>query len=558
MANPPDQGAVAIPEGFKWPAPTPLDARKYLPEVTRGPDIPAPRATKDHTGDVGRVTSDDDGTWQDVLSDLDPDEIARLLKANDINLDAGGRATMRGYSLGKTLTAANGFGIRVARLSCHTADGDLTTGASVTYDEVTSSIERQSAAASNAGGGVPGIFRFDASFTNSAATAERSQSVRVYFQASQRIPKARVQIEREDISLDPKFVDRIRAAVAAGTAEELLDHLRDYGQFVPTALILGGRMTLHTSTQLDDASRFAATEAKLAAAADARFEVEGTPGEAGLGAAHGRWDKFEATTVTQAKELAMELRGGNEALAKWEPGTLGGRWSSSVGPFIRWRVIGFAPNSLVPTTDFLDPALKAACLDLLRGYFSSKLVLARTEVAGSAVDDIYGPDDATLGRVKRITEIVIDNGDNIDGLKWKFELYPAPGAPAEGSAGYDGSAGIGRWRGEKDKLATLRLAADERVVSIEACCERGEGLRRLAIRTNKRRCPTEGYYGRTRSATEVHLIQAPRVVGFHGYKATLVHAIGLSYLQLGGDTHSPDFLEKIEPLLFPKRDFGPI
>lgn len=561
MAEPPDQSNQVLPKDFKWPDQEPLDTKQFRTEIRPVADIPPPRDSKDHTAAVGGYGPGGGDVHDDILTELEPDDVLRLLRANNIDLkkrDADGLARMRGYSLDRALTPANHFGILIAKVSCHPEEETMTTGQSLTYNETTSNLERQTVAASKAGAGVPGIFKFDASYTNAAATAERTRSVRIYFQASQRIPKARVTIEREDISLDPLVVTRISNAVRDDSATALLDTLRDYGHFVPTTIVLGGRITLHTSTEIDDESTFSSTEQTFGAAADARFEVEAVPVKAGGGVDAGIWNKFEESTTRQAKSLHMELRGGNESLASSEPGTLGGRWIASVGPFMRWRNIGFAPNSLIPLTDFLEPELRKASMELLRRYFVSQLRIARTGVAGSEADDKFDLDNATLRRVSRITEIVVDNGENIDGLKWAFDLWPEAGKPSKGSIGYESGSGIGRWRGEKDKLATIELPPGERVIAIETACPRGEGMRRLAIRTNKGRYPDEGFFGRSSGATQLRIIQAPRIVGFHGFKSTLVHAMGVSYLRLSNDAHSPDFLEKIEPLLFPNRDFGPI
>ena len=463
--------------------------------------------------------------------------------------------------LGKTLEPANQFGVLLAKVFCYGADGDRWDAQSLSYSEFASSLQRQSMTSASTGAGIPAIFKFDGAFTNAVATAESSRSVRVYFQASQVISKARVNIEEEDISLDPTLVGKIRGAVGRKAPEELLDVLRDYGQFVATTLILGGRITLHTSTELDNKLTFEAVERTFKTAADARFSVDGIPVEAGGGVGNGTWERANTSTIQQAKSLKMELKGGTEALELSQPGALGTQWVDSVGPFIRWRIIGFGQNSLVPITDFLDQDLKKACLALLRTYFISKLRVARTGMAGDPNNDIYGPDNATLRRVKRISEIVVDHGENVDGIKWIYELYPGPRSdkPETGYAGYENNNGIGAWRGEKDKLATIRLDEDEWVVAIKAGCDPNGGMmRRLAIRTNKGTYPDDGFFGRNKSANEVKEIQAPRVIGFHGFKGALVHCMGLCYLRLGDDTHSPDFLEKIAPLLFPKRDYGPI
>jgi hypothetical protein len=556
MAEPPDQSNKAIPRNFEWPEPTPLDTARYTPELRPVIDFPSHREVQDHTGSVSGYGAGDGRTHQDVLTELGRDDQLRLLKANNIDLQQqdDGLAAMRAYTLDKTLEPANRYGLRVAKVTLRPDDGNRQDGQSLGYSETTSNLQRQTVTSSSGGIGIPGIFKLDMSYSSAVATAERSKSVRIYFQASQVIPKARVAVEEEDISLAPAVVDRIRRAVDRGAAEELLDVLRDNGHFVPTNLVLGGRITLHTSTELDDASSFAAMEQKLAAAADARFSAEGIPVETGGGAGRGSSERAESSVVQQSKQLRLELKGGVESLGSSEPGTLGTKWIDSVGPFMRWRTIGFAPHSLVPITRFLPPDLEGAVLELLRGYVRSKLRIARTAVAGNSDDDRFGPDDATLRRLRRVTEIVVNHGINVDGIRWTHELHPESGKPGTGQVGENQS--IGRWRGEN--TSQIRLAPDERVTAIEAACEPGGLMRRVAIRTNKGRYPDEGFYGRAREASEVRIIQAPRALGFHGFKSALVHGMGLCYLRLSDDTHSPEFLERIEPLLFPTRDYGPI
>ncbi len=560
MAEAPDQSNQLIPKDMKWPDPSPLDTKAYTPELKPVIDFPPPREGKDHTSSVGGYGAGDGRTHQDVLTELSRDDQLRLLKVNNIDLqqqDDTGLAAMRAYTLEKTLEPANRYGLRVTKVTCQPDDANRQDGQSLSYSETTSNLQRQTVTSSSGSIGIPGIFKLDMSYSGAVATAERSKSVRIYFQASQVIPKARVSVEEEDISLAPALVEKIRTAVDRGAAEELLEILRDNGHFVPTSLVLGGRITLHTSTELDDASTFTALESKLAAAADARFTAEGVPVEVGGGAGVGSSERAESSIVQQSGQLKMELKGGIESLGSSEPGTLGTKWIDSVGPFLRWRTIGFAPHSLIPITHFLPRDLEKTTLDLLRAYFKSKLRVAHTALAGVGSDDRYGPDETTLRRIRRITEIVVNHGDNVDGIKWTHEFYPMSGQPDTGQVGFDDGQGIGRWRGEHTN--TIRLAPDERVTAVEGGCDPGGNtMRRVAIRTNKGRYPDVGFYGRAGSASEVKIIQAPRVLGFQGFKSALVHGMGLSYLRLSDDTHSADFLERIEPILFPTRDYGPI
>ncbi|MBP7002086.1 jacalin-like lectin [Amaricoccus sp.] len=564
MAKPPDQSNQVLPKDMTWPEATPLDTDRYKADLPQQERFPAAREAADHTSEVGGEKGTRSRSRQDMVSELSEDELARLLAANNINMankDASGQALMCGYSFeNKALEAATDFGIRVADVTVRPGDNESTVGQSITYSEVVSNLERQTSASAKAGGGIPSIFRFDGSYTNAVATAEQSTSVTIYFQSSRRVPKAVVSIK--DISLDQELVlVPAQKAVDAGDAVALLTLLKRYGHFVPTSIVLGGRLTLSYTQKLENTSSLKTTEDKLSTAADARFTVEGTPVEAGGGIGGRVWNNYEKSTVEQAKSLALQTRGGDPALGSSVPGELSGKWGDSVGPFRHWRIIGFPPHSLIPITDLFPSPLKEKALDLLRAYFRSNLQVAETEIVGSKADDKFEVDGKALRRVSRITSFDIDHGDNFDGFRWKFDLYPEAGKPSSGSVGYEGDI-LGRWRGEKDRngnpRAMIELGPDEHVVSIEARCPPGEGLRRIAIRTNKARYPSVGYYGRDDKATVATVIQAPRVVGFCGYKSALVHAIGLSYLELANNIDSPDFLEKMEPILFPRRDFGVI
>jgi len=163
--------------------------------------------------------------------------------------------------------------------------------------------------------------------------------------------------------------------------------------------------------------------------------------------------------------------------------------------------------------------------------------VARTGIAGSEADDIYGPDNATLRRVKRITDIVVDHGINFDGFNWAYDLYPQDGKPSSGSVGYEDGTTLGNWRGEKDKLFEHKLDPDEYVVEIEAACEEGGGIHRIAIRTNKGRYPSEGgFFGRDPSARQIKKDPSasrhrfPRLQGHAGpWDGALLPALGRRY-----------------------------
>jgi hypothetical protein len=447
MAEPPEQPKDVVVGEIKWPTPAPIDTQPYTPKLKPVFDLPKRQEPTDHTAGIAGYGPGESTRRQDVLTELSVGQQLRLLAANDIDLvdkEGSGRGAMPAYCLGESgLQPAIRKGVRFRELTCR-PDGGRRDQVAFSYNEFTSNLQRQTVSATKGGLGVPGIFKANVSFSSAYGTAQSTKKVEIHFQASQIVPKARVEFEQSDIELDPKLLDAIQNAA---TAEDLLGILKLYGHFVPLSIVLGGRITLLTSTELSDESQFEALESKLRAAADARFSVDGVPVEGGAGAGTGAWRKADATTIAQAKSLELDLKGGNVGLASSAPGTLGSKWIDSVGPFLQWGTIGFPDNALIPITEFLPGTLKTKVVGMLGDYLVSKLRVARTELAGSQVDDRYGPDDETLRRVRRITEIVVDHGENVDGLKWAFDFYPEAGRPSSGSVGYED--GIGRWRARR-------------------------------------------------------------------------------------------------------------
>jgi hypothetical protein len=561
MAEPPPQPDEVVSPDAKWPPYSKIDTSKHMGELTPVIEFPPEPAVPDHTADVTGFGPGDGKERQDILSELSEGQRMRLLAANGIDLRdrrASGQGALRAYVLDSELTPAIEEGVLFTKVICRTdnTDSDRYDRVSFSYTETASNLQRQSVAKTSSSFGVPGIFRLDGAWSNAVATAESRKDVHIHFEASQVLPKAHIVFDFRDLAPSARLLEEVEAALRK-SAVALLGVFRRFGHFVPLSITLGGRMILHKTTELHNDSQFKATESQLKAAAGARFSVEGVPVEADGGGGMGEWEKAGQSAVAQSKTLGLDVKGGIPALASSNEKEAGARWVDSVGPWERWHVIGFDKEALVPITDLLPEDLKARCLDLLRGYFVAHLLPERGPSAGPHGDDIYGPDEATLRRVKRIKEILVNHGENFDGLEWTYELYPEAGKPTEGIVGdHAGGRGLGRWRGEHtDRIA---LAEDEIVTCIEAGCDRDNGtVRKIAIQTNKRRYPRERYFGRAEVA-EFHNLAAPRIVGFHGFKATLVHCIGPCSLSLSGDTISPDFLLALEPELFPDRRYGPI
>jgi hypothetical protein len=534
---------------------SPLDTKPYTPDLTPVLVIPPPRPTTDHTQGIGGYGPGAGGGRRDVLTELSHEDELRLLADNNIDLrqtGENGLGSMRAFVVGNRLEPANQYGVHFPRVKLSTPDVNRIDRVSFSYSELESNLQRQTIAASSTGFGIPAIFRVDASYRDASAVSTHDKKVTIHFQASQVIPKAQVVFKEDDITLNPEFIAKVETACSqkASVAENLLNVLRDYGHFVPLSMFLGGRISLHTSTQLSDRSQFEAVKREFKAAADAKFSVEGVPLEAGGGVGVGTQTTTTATSSQQDMSLLMELKGGNESLATSQAGTLGTHWIPSVGPYHEWRTIGFHEHSLVPIVKFLPPTLKDRCVEILRRYFLSQLDCRRSDVLGNLLggDKDFAQD---IGGVKRITEIQVNHGENFDGLALSQEFYVEGGKTTTVQTGR-----IGRWRGEHTD--TIKLKEDEEITSIEGGIDsdRDDGrLRQVAFVTNRRRFPDTGFYGRFR-ATHFKTVQVPRVRGMFGRTGAFVHGLGLSYVGLATGAKSREYLLAMEPYLFPEYDYG--
>jgi MAC/Perforin domain len=580
------------PEPDDWEPPSldqiykgePLDTKRFTPDLTLV-DVPPPRRSVDHTKGIDGHGPGEGGGHRDELTKLTTDDIFHLLKDNHIDLQkrgAGEVGTMQPFIVGSTLQVAGSDAVQFSQVKVLPQEVNRLDVVGFSYTEFESNLQRQTTVASSTEFGIPGVFQVDASYRDASAVSTYDKTVKIYFQDSQSVPKADVIFDKNDITLAPKFITTIEQA-CSGTPERLLNELKDYGHFVALRRVLGGRITLHTSTELRDRSQFETRKIELKTAAKARFSVDGVPLKGGLGGGKGKQKTQTQSLSEQAKSLLMELRGGDEKLASSEAGTLGERWISTIGPYDQWKTIGFAERSLAPIIEFLpkEPlvknktgssiTLKERCKELLKDYFRGQLVRRKTAVVGRQDYDRFGQ-DIDAGLVKRITKIQINHGNNIDGLRWWFELYDTASHDAihrtrrladphneSTQLGTPVVIDTGEWIGghRGEHRDTIQLRSDEEIAWIEVGTDASGGVVRIALKTNKNRYPNdEGFYGRAK-VDKYTTIEAPRVKGFFGYKSGSVHGIGLSYLGLSEDAKSREYLLAMEPYLFPDyNDYG--
>ena len=235
----------------------------------------------------------------------------------------------------------------------------------------------------------------------------------------------------------------------------------------------------------------------------------------------------------------------------WARRSLGGPSATATNPWYR---------SLPSCRGICPKNVKTFCVN----YFKRNLDLKETELLGPEGDDAY-PDqnDAArkidFSRVRRITDITVNHGRDLNGLQWSYELYAPDGSgwSHERTGRY-----IGAHQGEENGMP-IKLKHDEVITGVRAGWDSNTDrgiLRRLAFITNRNRYPNadETYYGQG-NVNKYATIEAPRVRGMFGWKSKFVQSIGLKYLALAPNTQtkSREFLLAMEPLLFDQpHDYG--
>lgn len=553
MANPPPQDDDPLPvqpPAKKNPAQLAKKLRTRIDELKlEFPAVPTLTGTPNKLGELGQAAGSATVTL-DLVTSLDlAQKLFLLEKANlrpSLEAAAAASAPASGEMpalilTGGTLAQSHHAGVHFDQVEFRSPPIAAVYSAGTSYSEVESKLQRQCVTASTAAVGMPGIFQVDASYNTASSRAAHDQQIRIFVQASRIVSKAEIVFVQDRLSLAPEVIREIEKACGPGTVAEqagrLLAQLERYGHFVPTSIIMGGRLTLYTSEILKDHSEFESVSNELRVAAKARFESGKGAGDTGVKTGQ---EAF-AHTAEQEGELYSEAKGGDTSLANSQITNFGTLWQTTVGPYHSWDTIGYGGRSLLPTIALLPDLLAKKCTDILRKYFVSQLVNQRSEYAGTEQDTPYGDNFGTTGSQRaRFAGIKVNHGLNIDGLEWWYELG-------------DGSIHeVGRWIGRHngDREDPIPLAKDEELIAIEAGV-RDERIQQLAFVTSKKRYPGEsGYYGRNRADTFT-TITAPRVIGLFGWKGDPIYSIGIVFRMLANNAKSRDFLLAMEPFLFP-------
>ena len=311
---------------------SPLDIKRYN-QTLEAPDIPTFEDAIDHTAGVIGFGPGGPAEYRELLHELTEGDQVRVLHANNIRpvVGADGKPIweMKAFIVGSDIEFPTKGSVRFPALEMLQPGVNAVDHIAYSYHSFESNIQRKTAVKTTLELGIPGVFKVSSSYGEVSATATKEKEVKIFSEASHLIPKAKIVIS-DDITLHPKFVSELEKLVKStdkkqAKMDKLLDLLTEYGQFVAISMMLGGRITFHTDTDIADKIQYKHVKKEFKAAADGRFSIEGVPFEAGGGAGVGTEDTETTHIAIQSRSLRMEVHGGDENLAAMKEGSAPGR-----------------------------------------------------------------------------------------------------------------------------------------------------------------------------------------------------------------------------------------
>ncbi|MEG4025555.1 MAC/perforin domain-containing protein [Microcoleus sp. S13C4] len=197
-------------------------------------------------------------------------------------------------------------------------------------------------------------FGLSASYTSISESRSHSKKNQLFMVAQRIVQKTKVILKEETIQVTEKFKQSVERAE---NVADLRKVFQEYGYFVPTTYIIGGKILA------EDTETFLGQEDKTVKAQEfgAGFEAElkmlkFTPSASGAYKSGNQNQTSQSSTQAVRKHL-MTLKGGDEALIN-----NGAQWISSL-TLNKWQIVGY--EDLKPITDFLDEELKKKCKEIL-------------------------------------------------------------------------------------------------------------------------------------------------------------------------------------------------
>lgn len=206
---------------------------------------------------------------------------------------------------------------------------------------------------------IPKLFLTIGLSANAAWNSEsdlQSQETRLYMVARRFVQKVKVVLNQDTIKLTDKVKESLKSV---NDFADLKKVFQEYGYFVPTTYIIGGKIMAEKTETFSGDSRISSKIQEFGIGFKAELEKAGfTLLSAESGSKSSNKDINEESKSNSLSIHKLSLQGGDKALIN-----NGVQWISSL-TLDKWQIVGY--EDLKPITDFIeDKELKAKCEKLL-------------------------------------------------------------------------------------------------------------------------------------------------------------------------------------------------
>jgi hypothetical protein len=199
-----------------------------------------------------------------------------------------------------------------------------------------------------------------AQYKTSSETLTQSKKNRLYMIANRLVQKTKVILNKQSIQLTDEFKEKIERAVHSQNIGQLRQVFQEYGYFVPTAYIIGGKILAEETKTFDGDIDQTAAATEFGVAVSAELDKAGFTASVSSAYKSGSTEQGKASSFQSTRNFQLTLKGGDEGLLND-----GAAWIRSL-TFDKWQIIGY--EGLQPITDFLDEELKKQCEAMLVNY----------------------------------------------------------------------------------------------------------------------------------------------------------------------------------------------
>ncbi len=268
-------------------------------------------------------------------------------------------------------------------------ENTLVVDKSFSFSKVIHELRKRGVRNVKASGGGYGV-AISAEYKQDKESLSRQETTKAYLLTTYSVPKAKLSIPIDKVSISQEFEKEVRNAIAIKNSTaayfRLLNVLNKYGFYIPTVFTLGGQIYAEDIKDIQSTTEAESKTESFAVALETNLTLSGVP--VNIGGGYGQSDSKKETDarLDAAQKIHKQVRGGDPAKSNESA-----KWIASLGPYSKWAVIEYV--ELIPTIKFLDPLNRNKCTKLINQHFLSsetqkKTVIDMGSYASSLMEDL--------------------------------------------------------------------------------------------------------------------------------------------------------------------------